>query len=246
MKRCLLTPLIENMTDTDIISSRGVLRVGAPARAATSASPVASTTRAARIASRPALLSTMTPRMAPSSHDGRDELAVQHRLHAGLLHEHVGDELEHLGVERVADRLRLGHCGAHGPGALLELDADALAVDRRLVPVPREALDADLRDVAAEAAVPLEQRRAHAGARAGERRREPTGPAADDEHVGLVDYVDLACGFRDSVHAGAMHQRRGVPGDFADQSIGRTSGTTTSHATSPHNATTPETMSAEV
>ena len=138
----------------------------------------------------------------PLLQDGRDKLAVQHRLHARLLHEHVGDELEQLGVERVTDRLRLWHCGAHGPGALLELDADALAVDRRLMPVPREALDAYLRDVAAEAAIPLEQRRAHAGARAGERGCEPTGSAADDEHVGLVDYVDLACGFRDSEHAG--------------------------------------------
>ena len=40
-------------------------------------------------------------------------------------------------------------------------------------------------------------------ARAAERRGEPTRPAADDEHVGLVDYVDLACGFRDSEHASA-------------------------------------------
>ena len=174
MKRCLFTPLIENMTDTDIISSRGVLRVGAPARRDVRVTPVASTTRAARIASRPALLSTTTPRITLPQ-DGRDKLAVQHRPHARLLHEHVGDVLEELGVERVTDRLRFRHCGTHGPGALLELDADALAVDRRLMPVPREALDAHLRDVAAEAAIPLEQRRAHAGARR-KRRREPPGP----------------------------------------------------------------------
>ena len=148
------------------------------------------------------MLSTTTPRIGALLQDGCDELAVQHRLHARLLHKHVGDVLEELGVECVTDRLRLWHGGAHGLGALLELDPDTLAVDRRLMPVPREALDPYLRDVAAEAAIPLEQCRAHAGARAGERRREPAGPAADDEHVGLVDYVDLACGFRDSEHAG--------------------------------------------
>ena len=43
------------------MSSFACLMVGAPARNATSASPVASMTRAAKIASRPALLSTMTP-----------------------------------------------------------------------------------------------------------------------------------------------------------------------------------------
>ena len=138
--------------------------------------------------------------MAPSSHDRRDELAVQHRLHAGLLHEHVGDELEELGVERVADRLRLRHRSTHRLRALLELDADALAVDRGLVPVPREAFDADLRDVAAKTAMALEQRRARAGASGCQCRRQPAWPAADDQHVGLVHDVDLARRFSDSLH----------------------------------------------
>ena len=199
MKRRLLTPVIENMTDADIISSRGVLRTGAPARAATSASPVQSTTRCARIASRPALLSVMTPRIAPSREDRRDEQSMQHRLDARFLHQHVGDPLEHLRVERVADRLRLRHGRAHRLGALLELDADAFAVDRLLVPVPGEALDADLRDVAAEAAVALEQRGLHAGARGRERRGEAARAAADDEHLRLVDDVDFARGFSDSL-----------------------------------------------
>ena len=69
-------------------------------------------------------------------------------------------------------------------GPLLELDADALAVDRVLVAIPGEALDPDLGDVAAEAAVAFEQDHRHAGSRGGEGRRESTGTAADHEHVG--------------------------------------------------------------
>ena len=70
MKRRLLTPLMENITDTAIISCLGDLRTGAPARVAMSASPVASITRLAKITSRPALLSVKTPRMVPFSMTG--------------------------------------------------------------------------------------------------------------------------------------------------------------------------------
>ena len=65
-----------------------------------------------------------------------------------------------------------------------------------------------------------------------ERRGQATGTTADHEHVGLVDHVDLACRFGDLCSA--------------FQSIGFTSGTTTSQATRPHRATTPDTIDAEV
>src|ERR1019366_1322096 len=78
MKRRLLIPLMENMTEAAIISFLGDLCTGAPARVAMSASPVASITRPARIASRPALLSVMTPRIARHSRLG--SLADQRRL----------------------------------------------------------------------------------------------------------------------------------------------------------------------
>src|ERR1700722_19637236 len=81
MKRRLLTPDMENMTDTASIFSFGVLRTGAPARVAMSASPVASMTRLARIASRPALLSVMTPQIAPFSMMG----ATPRRCSSGLM-----------------------------------------------------------------------------------------------------------------------------------------------------------------
>ncbi len=132
--------------------------------------------------------------------DRRDERAMQHRQHARLLHQHVRDVLEHLGVERMADRLRLRHRSAHRLGPLLELDADAFAVDGLFVPVPGEALDADLRDVAAEAAVALEERRLHTGPGRRQRSREAAGSAAHHEHLGLVDDVDLACRFSDALH----------------------------------------------
>ena len=69
------------MTEQESISSFGVIRYGAPARTATSASPLASTTRFARIASRPALLSVMTPRTTPPSRIG----ATQSRWSIGRM-----------------------------------------------------------------------------------------------------------------------------------------------------------------
>ena len=125
---------------------------------------------------------------------------MQQRRDAGLLHQRVGDPFEHLGVERVAQGLRLRHGRAHGVGALLELDADAFAIDRLLVPVPGESLDPDLGDVAAEAAVAVDQRRACAGAGGGERRGQASRPAADDQHLGFQDHIDRAGGFDDLLH----------------------------------------------
>ena len=74
-KAALSTPARWNMTDAACICSTGVLTVGAPARCATSASPVASITRRARIASRPALDSTTTPTIASPSMTGRRRTA---------------------------------------------------------------------------------------------------------------------------------------------------------------------------
>ena len=194
MKRCLLTPLMENMTDAAIISSLGDLCTGAPAREAMSASPVASITRLARIASRPALLSVMTPRIAPFSMIGATPSRCSSGVTPASCDQHVGDPLEHLGVERVAQGLRLGHRRAHGLGALLELDADPLAVDRVLVAVPGKALDAHLGDVAAEAAVAVDQRGAGAGARRGQRRGQSPRAAADHQHIGFQNDVDERAG----------------------------------------------------
>jgi len=66
----LSTPATWNITDAACISSTGVVTVGAPARCATSASPVASITRRARIASRPAFDSTTTPAIRSPSITG--------------------------------------------------------------------------------------------------------------------------------------------------------------------------------
>ena len=156
MKRRLLTPVIENITDAAIICSRGVFRVGAPARMATSASPVASMTRLARIASRPDLLSVITPRITPSLTIGATNRRCSIGATLRLLDQDIGDVLEHLRVERVADRLRLRHCRAHRLGSLFELDADSFAVDGTRVAVPGEAFHTDLSDIAAKAAVSLE------------------------------------------------------------------------------------------
>ena len=104
-------------------------------------------------------------------HDRRHTQAVQQRRDAGFLHQHVGHPLEHLGVERVTQGLWLGHRCAHGLCALLELNADTFAVNRVLVAVPGKALDANLRDVAAEAAVAVDERGAGTGAGRSERRR---------------------------------------------------------------------------
>ncbi len=60
-------PLQPKLTVTPSRVSLGSMRNGAPARAATSPSPVASMTRFARIAWRPDLLSVITPVIEPSS-----------------------------------------------------------------------------------------------------------------------------------------------------------------------------------
>jgi hypothetical protein len=104
-------------------------------------------------------------------HDGVDGHRVKQRGHARLGDQRVRDVLEHVGVDRLALRLRLGAGGTHHLGALLELDADALAVDGPLAAVPGDALHTDGGDVAAQAAVALDH-----------------------------DHRNLACAFRDGLH----------------------------------------------
>ena len=130
-------------------------------------------------------------------HQRCDELAVQHRVDAGLLDQSVGDQLEALGVEFVGQRLAFGHRRAHLLGALLELPSDAAGLHRLLAAVPGEALDADRGDVSPEAAEPLDQGHLHAGACRRQGRGEATRTRPDDQHVGLVDDVDLAARFGD-------------------------------------------------
>ena len=104
----------------------------------------------------------------------------------------VGDELETLGVELVRLRLALGHSGAHLEGPGLELAPDAVRLDRLLVAIPRHPFDADSGDVAAEAPEPLDESHLDTGACSGECGSETGWAGADDQHVGLVDDIDLA------------------------------------------------------
>ena len=117
----LSTPARWNMTDAASMSSRGVACVGAPARKAMSASPVASITRLPRTASRPALDSVTTPRTSSPVQHRRDHEPVQHGVHSGLLDQEVRHELEPLGIDLVGLRLALGNGGTELVGADLEL-----------------------------------------------------------------------------------------------------------------------------
>ena len=130
-------------------------------------------------------------------HQRCDELAVQHRVDARLLDQSVGDQLEAFGVEFVGQRLAFGHGCAHLLGALLELPSDAAGLHRLLAAVPGEALDADRGDVPPEAAEPLDKGHSHTGARRRQGGGQATRTRPDDQHVGLVDDVDLAARFGD-------------------------------------------------
>ena len=135
--------------------------------------------------------------------DGGDERAVEHRVDARLLDEGVGDELEALGIELQRERLALRHRRSHLVRARLELEGDAAGLDGRLVPVPRHPLDADRRDVAAEAAEALDQGHLDPGAGSRQRGRQPRRARPDDEEVGVVDDVDLPGGLGDRAQRAA-------------------------------------------
>jgi len=72
------------------------------------------------------------------------------------------------------------------------------------VAIPGKAFDAHLRDVAAEAAVSVEQNGAGACARGGERCREARRSAAHHQHIGLRHDLERARGFVDLFHAGIL------------------------------------------
>ena len=72
-----------------------------------------------------------------------------------------------------------------------------------LVAIPGHALDPDRGDVAAEAAEPLDQRHLDPGPCRGQRGGKTRRAGADDQHVGLVDDVDLAGGFGDGAEGRA-------------------------------------------
>ncbi len=188
----MFTPVIENMTDAASISSRGVLRNGAPARAATSASPVASTTRLARTASRPDLLSVMTPRTAPSSTIG----ATARRWSIGVIPaSSTSTSATYLNRSPLMPIDSDWLSGLAAPIAAARSSSSRPMPSPstvRFVAVPADALDPDLGHVPAEAAVAVEERRLRAGPSGRERSREAARAAADDEDVGLVDDVDLA------------------------------------------------------
>ena len=125
---------------------------------------------------------------------------MQQRRDTGFLHERVGNPLEHFRIERVTQRLRLRHRSAHRLGTLLELDTDALAINRLLVAIPGKALDAYLRNVAAKAAIAVDQRRARTGARGGQEPQQDRRPAANHQDIGLQNHIDRAGGFSNLLH----------------------------------------------
>lgn len=144
-------------------------------------------------------------------HDGSHELAVQHRVNAGLFHQPVGDELEAFGIEFVAQRLALWNRGSRALGPVLELAPDPAGLDRSFMTVPGEPFDADGRDVAAETAEALDQRDLDASARRRQRRRQAARARAHDEHVGFMDHIDVALRFADRFHHGGV-SRDGAKG----------------------------------
>ena len=97
----------------------------------------------------------------------------------------------------MADRLWLGHRCAHSLGALFKLAANAFAVDGGGMAIPGEAFDADLRDIAAEAAIAFKKCGFDTGARRSQCCRQPTGAGADNKHIGFADHVNLPRGFFD-------------------------------------------------
>ena len=122
--------------------------------------------------------------------DGRHAQAMQQRHDASFFHHDVRYPLEHFRVERLAERLRLGHGGAHGLGAFFKLDADAFAVDGFFVAIPGKAFDAHLGNVAAEATIPLQQGRLGAGTRCCQRCGQAARPTTHDQHFRLKNDVD--------------------------------------------------------
>ena len=144
-----------------------------------SASPVASITTQPSTAWRPDFDSPITP------------------LDPGFGDHVVGDVLEPFGVECVAVALGFGLGCARRLRPFFELDADALGVLGLFVAIPGEALDPDLGDVAAEAAIAFEEKHRHPGAGGTDCGGEATRAGADHEDVGAREHLEGAGGFGD-------------------------------------------------
>ena len=160
-------------------------------------------TRAARIASRPAFDSVMMPVIVSPSMIGAANVRWSMPRMPASSTKRVGDELESFRVELERQRLALGNRRAHLVRTRLELATDAVGLDRLLVAVPRHALDADGGDVAAEATESFDKRHLDAGPGGGKGGREPGRAGTDDQHIGLVDDVDLASRLRDRAERSA-------------------------------------------
>ncbi len=135
-------------------------------------------------------------------HHRRHKLPVEHRVNPRLLHQPVRHQLEPLGIELVRQRLTLGNRRPHRFRALLELPPDPSGLDRLLVPVPGKPLDPDHRDVAAETAEPLDECHLGPGPCRRDRRRQPARSRSDDQHLRLVDNLNLARGLGDERGSG--------------------------------------------
>ena len=131
-------------------------------------------------------------------HDRGDEQAVKHRDDPRLLDQRIGHDLEAFSVKAVADRLRFRHRCAHGLGPVFKLAADAFAVDRGRVAIPRKTLHPDLGDIAAEAAKPFEQDGFGTGAGRSEGRSQSARTRSHHQHIGLTDHGYIAGGFVDN------------------------------------------------
>ena len=144
--------------------------------------------------------------------DRGDNHGVEQRLDPRFGDHVVGDVLEPLGVERVAVALGFGLGSAGRLRSLLELDADALGILGLFVAIPGEALDPDLGDVAAEAAVAFEEKHRHPGACGTDRGGEATRSGADHKDVGVCEHLQGAGGFGDhTVDGRSGHVRSSVP-----------------------------------
>ena len=144
--------------------------------------------------------------------DRGDDHSVEQRLDPCFGDHVVGDVLEPLGVEGVAVALGFGLGCAGRLRPLLELDADALGILGLFVAIPGEALDPDLGDVAAEAAVTFEEKHRYPGAGGTDCGGEATRSGADHEDVGVCEHLQGAGGFGDhTVDGRSGHVRSSVP-----------------------------------
>jgi hypothetical protein len=140
------------------------------------------------------------PGDAVALHHRGHELAVQHAVDASLFDQPIGDQLEALAVDLVAQRLAFGHGGAHVARAVFEFASDTACLDCGLVAIPGKALDPHNGDVAAETAKAFDQTNLDPGPRCRKSCGKPPGAGPDHKHVRIVDDRRLPGGFGDDLH----------------------------------------------